>query len=272
MEQPPGAHPVCFFGADLLNVCCFRSAPLCKGGQFGWNNYLEPILFIPYLGGQFGWNDYLEPILHNITVGGDYYLVANDFVPYLEAQLAEVQKTTEVRRLLIRPSVQTPMCLPGLAWCIAEPGGLGQKPETASQALLKAIWEDCAGCAVLVEQNCRTEKVDEAYKDQSRWNKMSIMSTAGSGKFSTDRTISNYAKVRGFEKHKDENSYLPPASSCQAFDLLTCAPTFVLWSLIGKDMAKERNLECDGACQRADVCLCLHTCLQGFCPVTFIAY
>ncbi|KAF5838571.1 phosphorylase, glycogen [Dunaliella salina] len=74
--------------------------------------------------GQFGWNDYLEPVLHNITNGGDYYLVANDFVPYLEAQ----------------------------------------------------------------------ERVDEAYKDQSRWNKMSIMSTAGSGKFSTDRTISNYAK------------------------------------------------------------------------------
>ncbi|KAF6153471.1 hypothetical protein GIB67_027338 [Kingdonia uniflora] len=37
-------------------------------------------------------------------------------------------------------------------------------------------------------------KVDEAYKDRKRWLKMSIMSTAGSGKFSSDRTIAQYAK------------------------------------------------------------------------------
>ncbi|KAL8236720.1 hypothetical protein R6Q59_017801 [Mikania micrantha] len=37
-------------------------------------------------------------------------------------------------------------------------------------------------------------KVDEAYKDRKRWIKMSILSTAGSGKFSSDRTISQYAK------------------------------------------------------------------------------
>ncbi|KAL8129927.1 hypothetical protein V2J09_019082 [Rumex salicifolius] len=37
-------------------------------------------------------------------------------------------------------------------------------------------------------------KVDEAYKDRKRWLKMSIMSTAGSGKFSSDRTITQYAK------------------------------------------------------------------------------
>ncbi|XP_040992139.1 alpha-glucan phosphorylase, H isozyme isoform X1 [Juglans microcarpa x Juglans regia] len=37
-------------------------------------------------------------------------------------------------------------------------------------------------------------KVDEAYKDRKRWLKMSILSTAGSGKFSSDRTISQYAK------------------------------------------------------------------------------
>ncbi|CAL9123596.1 unnamed protein product [Musa textilis] len=36
--------------------------------------------------------------------------------------------------------------------------------------------------------------VDEAYKDRRRWLKMSILSTAGSGKFSSDRTISQYAK------------------------------------------------------------------------------
>nr|AGV05361.1 starch phosphorylase [Dunaliella salina] len=74
--------------------------------------------------GQFGWADYLEPVMHTITNGGDYYLVANDFPAYLEAQ----------------------------------------------------------------------DKVDQVYKDQKQWCKMSIMSTAGSGRFSTDRTISNYAK------------------------------------------------------------------------------
>eukprot|EP00262_Sarcandra_glabra_P006798 TRINITY_DN19356_c0_g1_i1.p1 TRINITY_DN19356_c0_g1~~TRINITY_DN19356_c0_g1_i1.p1 ORF type:complete len:846 (-),score=167.61 TRINITY_DN19356_c0_g1_i1:309-2846(-) len=37
-------------------------------------------------------------------------------------------------------------------------------------------------------------KVDEAYKDRRRWLKMSILSTAGSGKFSSDRTIAQYAK------------------------------------------------------------------------------
>lgn len=37
--------------------------------------------------GEFGWEDFLEPVVHNITEGSDYYLVANDFVPYLEAQV-----------------------------------------------------------------------------------------------------------------------------------------------------------------------------------------
>ncbi|MCO5590376.1 hypothetical protein L7F22_044346 [Adiantum nelumboides] len=36
-------------------------------------------------------------------------------------------------------------------------------------------------------------KVDEAYKDRDKWTKMSILSTAGSGKFSSDRTIRQYA-------------------------------------------------------------------------------
>ncbi|CAA7398076.1 unnamed protein product [Spirodela intermedia] len=36
--------------------------------------------------------------------------------------------------------------------------------------------------------------VDEAYRDRTRWLKMSILSTAGCGKFSSDRTISQYAK------------------------------------------------------------------------------
>ncbi|KAJ0865766.1 putative glycogen phosphorylase [Helianthus annuus] len=37
------------------------------------------------------------------------------------------------------------------------------------------------------------EKVDEAYRDQKKWTKMSILNTAGSHKFSSDRTIHQYA-------------------------------------------------------------------------------
>jgi starch phosphorylase len=38
------------------------------------------------------------------------------------------------------------------------------------------------------------DKVDEAYRDQQNWVKMSIMNTAGSYTFSSDRTIHEYAK------------------------------------------------------------------------------
>ncbi|KAL6894030.1 hypothetical protein ACP4OV_008128 [Aristida adscensionis] len=38
------------------------------------------------------------------------------------------------------------------------------------------------------------EKVDEAYRDQKLWTRMSILNTAGSAKFSSDRTIHEYAK------------------------------------------------------------------------------
>jgi starch phosphorylase len=38
------------------------------------------------------------------------------------------------------------------------------------------------------------EKIDAAYRDKKTWAKMEIMNTAFSGKFSSDRTIEQYAK------------------------------------------------------------------------------
>lgn len=67
--------------------------------------------------------DYFAPVMDAITTGGDYYLLANDFPSYLDAQA----------------------------------------------------------------------RVDAAYRDKAAWARMSVMSVAGSGKFSTDRTIQEYA-------------------------------------------------------------------------------
>ncbi|GAQ82635.1 glycogen phosphorylase [Klebsormidium nitens] len=76
--------------------------------------------------GRFGWTDIFAPICEAIDgqYGGDYYLLANDFASYLDAQ----------------------------------------------------------------------DRVDAAFKDKQRWARMSILSTAGSGKFSSDRTIADYAR------------------------------------------------------------------------------
>ena len=45
------------------------------------------------------------------------------------------------------------------------------------------------------------EKVDEAFLDRKTWLRMSILSTAGAGKFSSDRTIHEYAEeIWGIEQ------------------------------------------------------------------------
>ena len=37
-------------------------------------------------------------------------------------------------------------------------------------------------------------RVDKIYQNRSEWDRMSILMTASSGKFSTDRTIAEYAE------------------------------------------------------------------------------
>eukprot|EP00878_Enallax_costatus_P000865 GHUV01000991.1.p1 GENE.GHUV01000991.1~~GHUV01000991.1.p1 ORF type:complete len:874 (+),score=316.12 GHUV01000991.1:204-2825(+) len=77
--------------------------------------------------GMFGDKEYFKPLvdsISNMKVGNDWFLVANDFASYLDAQ----------------------------------------------------------------------EEVDKVYKDQDEWTRRSIVYTAGSGKFSSDRTIVEYAK------------------------------------------------------------------------------
>lgn len=45
------------------------------------------------------------------------------------------------------------------------------------------------------------KKVDEAYRDKKRWAKMAMLNTANSGKFSSDRTIEQYAtEIWGLQK------------------------------------------------------------------------
>ena len=37
------------------------------------------------------------------------------------------------------------------------------------------------------------ERVDAAYRDQARWNRMSLINIARSGRFSSDRAVMEYA-------------------------------------------------------------------------------
>lgn len=63
------------------------------------------------------------------------------------------------------------------------------------------------------------KKVDEAYKDRNRWVKMCMTSTANMGNFSSDRTISEYAReIWGIKEYplpliSPEGTYVPPTNT-----------------------------------------------------------
>eukprot|EP00884_Botryococcus_braunii_P022197 jgi/Botrbrau1/8661/Bobra.0087s0015.1 len=106
------------------SACGLRTCPACRTER---RNF-KPDPRFEYVVSMirknvFGWSDFFDPLCDSITVNGDYYLLANDFPSYIEAQA----------------------------------------------------------------------KVEATYKDPDKWVRMSILSTAGSGFFSSDRTIKEYA-------------------------------------------------------------------------------
>ena len=57
------------------------------------------------------------------------------------------------------------------------------------------LYHDPFLCLADFDSYCATqEKVSEAFRDKARWAKMAILNTAHMGKFSSDRTIAEYAK------------------------------------------------------------------------------
>ena len=57
------------------------------------------------------------------------------------------------------------------------------------------LYHDPFLCLADFESYCKAqEKVSKAFKDKARWGKMAVLNTARVGKFSSDRTIAEYAK------------------------------------------------------------------------------
>ena len=114
------AHLLC---ACLSNLCtCVPQTLVCVCYSLQPESRFLHVLDL-IRNGTFGWADFFAPLCASVTGAGDFYLLANDFPSYLDAQ----------------------------------------------------------------------ERIDAAYRDQDKWTRMSILSTAGTGKFSSDRTIREYA-------------------------------------------------------------------------------
>ncbi|KAG1674983.1 hypothetical protein FOA52_014778 [Chlamydomonas sp. UWO 241] len=134
--------------------------------------------------GHFGCEDYFGSIVDAIS-GADTYLVATNFPAYLEAQVAGLRK--ERSTLAVDPRFDHVVSM-------IRTGYFG--------------WEDYIGPIVDAISGTDTylvatdfpayleaqAQVNATYLDRAKWTRMSILSTAGMGKFSTDRTIAEYAK------------------------------------------------------------------------------
>ncbi|KAJ9506352.1 hypothetical protein QJQ45_004972 [Haematococcus lacustris] len=76
-------------------------------------------------------------------------------------------------------------------------GGMGQPGLSPGQG--QEVWREVGNDWFLLANDFADylraqEEVDACYKDQAEWTRRSIMYTAGSGKFSSDRTIREYAE------------------------------------------------------------------------------
>ena len=49
---------------------------------------------------KFGWADFFEPLVNSISASGDFYLLANDFASYLEAQVCPLQRHRACAKLV----------------------------------------------------------------------------------------------------------------------------------------------------------------------------
>lgn len=109
-----------------------------------------------------------HPLVDSITYS-DYYLLANDFVDYIN---------TQVRCSATAGLAMVHLGFPHRVWACR-----WWRCSTPAQRRM----------ALLPFPRCLQDRVDAVYRDQAKWTHMSIMSTAGSGFFSSDRTI---AEVR----------------------------------------------------------------------------
>ncbi len=58
--------------------------------------------------GVFGWEGYFEELLDSLSASRDYYLLANDFPDYLDAQVARCPTSCQAPRL---SPLHTMLCL-----------------------------------------------------------------------------------------------------------------------------------------------------------------
>jgi starch phosphorylase len=71
----------------------------------------------------------------------------------------------------------------------------GEGPDVLAPLRDNLLYHDPFLCLADFQAYCEAqEKVSQAFKDKARWGKMAVLNTARVGKFSSDRTIAEYAK------------------------------------------------------------------------------